>query len=38
MKQGIARIFGNNLKTEYDIEGDDRMLEQIVVYYEAGLL
>ena len=36
--QGIARIFGNNLKTEYDSEGDDRMLEQIVVYYEAGLL
>lgn len=36
--QGIARIFGNNLKTEYDGEGDDRMLEQIVVYYEAGLL
>ena len=36
--QGSARIFGNNLKTEYDGEGDDRMLEQIVVYYEAGLL
>ena len=36
--QGIARLFGNNLKSEYDAEGDDRMLEQIVVYYEAGLL
>ena len=36
--QGIARVFGNNLKSEYDAEGDDRILEQIVVYYEAGLL
>ena len=36
--QGIARIFGNNLKLEYDGSGDDKMLEQIVLYYEAGLL
>ena len=36
--QGIARIFGNNLKLEYDTSGDDKMLEQIVLYYEAGLL
>ena len=36
--QGIAGVFGNNLTREYDAEGDDRILEQIVVYYEAGLL
>ena len=36
--QGIARIFGNNLKLEYDNKGEDKMLEQIVLYHEAGLL
>ena len=36
--QGLARIFGNNLKLEYEREGEDKMLEQIVLYYEAGLL
>lgn len=36
--QAMARLFGNNLKLEYDPDGSDRMLEQIVVYYETGLL
>lgn len=36
--QGLARIFGNNLKLEYERSGEDKMLEQIVLYYEAGLL
>ena len=36
--QGVAKIFGANLKTEYDREDEDRMLEQIVTLYEAGLL
>ncbi len=36
--QSVSRIFGQNLKSEYDAESDDRMLEQIVRYYEAGLL
>lgn len=36
--QGVSKIFGQNLKSEYDKEGDDRMIEQIVIYYEAGLL
>ncbi len=36
--QGISRIFGQNLKSEYDKEGEDRLIEQIVIYYEAGLL
>ena len=36
--QGVGRIFGHNLKSEYDKEDEDRVLEQIVLYYEAGLL
>lgn len=36
--QGVSRIFGQNLKSEYDKENEDRMIEQIVIYYEAGLL
>lgn len=36
--QGVSRIFGQNLKSEYDKQHEDRVIEQIVVYYEAGLL
>lgn len=36
--QALARLFGNNLKLEYDPEGEDAMLEQIVIYYDRGLL
>ena len=36
--QALARIFGNNLKLEYDPTGEDAILEQIVIYYKAGLL
>lgn len=36
--QTVSRIFGQNLKSEYDKSGEDKMIEQIVVYYEAGLL
>ena len=36
--QGIGKLFGHNLKTEYGIADEDQILEQIVVYYEAGLL
>ncbi len=36
--QAMARLFGNNLKLEYDPDGNDRLLEQIVRAYEAGLL
>ena len=36
--QGISKIFGQNLKSEYDKEGEDRMIEQIIIYYEAGLI
>lgn len=36
--QGIARIFGNNLKAEYDPEGNDRVIEDIVRGIEAGFI
>lgn len=36
--QMVAKLFGNNLKLRYDPSGEDAMLEQIVKYYEAGLL
>ena len=36
--QGVSKIFGQNLKSEYDKEGEDQMIEQIVIYYEAGLI
>ncbi len=36
--QGISKIFGQDLKSQYDKTGEDRMIEQIVIYYEAGLL
>lgn len=36
--QGIGKIFGHDLKAEYDKEQDDKLLEQIIIYYEAGLL
>lgn len=36
--QGIARIFGNNLKAEYDPNGEDAKIEDIVRGIEAGFL
>ena len=36
--QGIARIFGNNLKTEYDPLHQDRIMEDIVLGIEAGFI
>lgn len=36
--QGIARIFGNNLKAEYDPEGEDKVIEDIVRGIEAGFI
>ena len=36
--QMLAKMFGNNLKLEYDPKGEDEVLEQIVLYYKAGLL
>ncbi|MBP3547540.1 MAG: DUF4294 domain-containing protein [Alistipes sp.] len=36
--QTLAKLFGNDLKLEYDPDGEDEMLEQIVIYYRAGIL
>lgn len=36
--QGIARIFGANLKSEYDAEEEDRMVEHIITMIDNGAL
>lgn len=36
--QGIARIFGTNLKEEYDPYGDDALIELIINEVDAGRL
>jgi hypothetical protein len=36
--QSIARIFGTNLKEEYDAYGDDALIELIITEIEAGRL
>ena len=34
--QSVARLFGENLKEEYDAKGDDKLIEEIVVRVENG--
>jgi hypothetical protein len=36
--QTVARIFGSNLKMNYDPQGSDREIEQIVVMIEKGYI
>ena len=36
--QMFAKMFGNDLKTDYDPKKRDRTLEQVVHYYEMGWL
>jgi hypothetical protein len=36
--QGIAKIFGANLKSEYDALEDDKILERIILLVESGQL
>jgi len=36
--QTVARIFGNDLKAEFDATGEDRQIEQIVRMIDAGLI
>lgn len=36
--QTLARLFGSNLKYEYDPDGEDRLIEEIVILIEAGQL
>jgi hypothetical protein len=36
--QTVARIFGSNLKTEFDAAGEDRTIDEIMVMIERGQL
>lgn len=36
--QGVSKVFGQDLKSQYDRDGEDKMIEQIIIYYEAGLI
>ncbi len=36
--QGIALLFGSSLKSEYDAIEEDRMIEDIIVRIENGML
>lgn len=36
--QTLARIFGSNLKMKYDAQGEDMLMEEIVVGIETGML
>ncbi len=36
--QGIARIFGSNLKSEYDEKDKDQIIERVIILVEAGQL
>ncbi|NLI87857.1 MAG: DUF4294 domain-containing protein, partial [Bacteroidales bacterium] len=36
--QGVARLFGSNLKVKFDPEGEDKLLNELIGLYEKGLL
>jgi len=36
--QGVARLFGHNLKSEYDAANEDRMIEYIIWQIDHGML
>jgi hypothetical protein len=36
MWQGLARLFGHNLKNDYDAEGDELIIEEVVRRIENG--
>lgn len=36
--QALARIFGSNLKTTFDAEGEDKMINEIIIMLENGQL
>ncbi len=38
MWQGLARMFGHNLKSEYEAEGEDVWIENIVLQIEDGII
>lgn len=34
--QGVARVFGLNLKSQYDLNSDDKYIEEIIILIENG--
>ena len=38
MWQSIARLFGSNLKAEYDSVGEDKLIEEIIIRIDNGQL
>lgn len=36
--QAIARLFGSNLKSEFNSAGEDKLLNELIILYEHGLL
>ena len=36
--QGVARLFGSNLKSKFDAEGEDKVLNELIVLYEQGMI
>ncbi|CAN5354781.1 hypothetical protein BH09BAC5_BH09BAC5_20670 [soil metagenome] len=38
MWQGVAVVFGNNLKSDYDPYGDDAKIEEVVCLIELGVI
>ena len=38
MWQSMAKVFGESLKTTYDANGEDMMIERIVVQIEQGVI
>ncbi len=36
--QGIARLFGNDLKAQYDPDGEDKVIEDIIMAMQYGFL
>jgi len=36
--QGVAKVFGNNLKDEYDPVAEDRVIEEVIFFIEMGVI
>jgi hypothetical protein len=36
--QSVARLFGSNLKADYDPEGEEKMIEHIIILLDNGML
>jgi len=36
--QSVARLFGSNLKADYDPDGDEKMIEHIIILIDNGML